>query len=84
MSSTATVGSHEAKTHLPALLERVQAGERITITKHGVPVAILVPAGKRGKKDTREVVAQLKAFGRGRKLPEGVTVRSLIAEGHRW
>jgi hypothetical protein len=49
----------------------------------GVPVAILVPAGKRGKKDTREVVAQLKAFARGRKLPEGITVRSLIAEGRR-
>jgi prevent-host-death family protein len=83
MSSAATVGSYEAKTHLPALLERVQAGERITITKHGVPVAILVPAGKRGKKDTREVIAQLKAFGRGRKLPNGVTVRDLIAEGRR-
>jgi prevent-host-death family protein len=83
MSSAATVGSYEAKTHLPALLERVQAGERITITKHGVPVAILVPAGTRGKKDTREVIAQLKAFGRGRKLPEGVTVRDLITEGRR-
>jgi prevent-host-death family protein len=81
MSTVGTVGSYEAKTHLPALLERVQAGERITITKHGVPVAILVPAGKQAKKDTREVIAQLKAFGRGRKLPEGVTVRDLIAEG---
>ena len=83
MSSMATVGSYEAKTHLPALLERVQAGERITITKHGVPVAMLVPAGKQGKKDTREVIAQLKAFGHGRKLPEGVTVRDLIAQGRR-
>jgi prevent-host-death family protein len=83
MSSAATVGSYEAKTHLPALLERVQAGERITITKHGVPVAILVPAGKQGKKDIREVIAQLKAFGRGRKLPDRVTVRDLIAEGRR-
>ena len=83
MSSATTVGSYEAKTHLPALLECVQAGERITITRHGVPVAILVPAGKQGKKDTREVIAQLKAFGRGRKLPEGVTVRDLITEGRR-
>ena len=81
MSTVATVGSYEAKTHLPALLERVQAGERITITKHGVPVAVLVPAGKQVKKDIREVVAQLKVFGRGRKLPEGITVRDLITEG---
>ena len=36
-----TVGAYEAKTHLPKLLERVLKGERITITKHGVPVAVL-------------------------------------------
>lgn len=33
------VGAYEAKTHLPALLRRVEGGERITITRHGVPVA---------------------------------------------
>ena len=38
-----TVGSYEAKTHLPALLKRVGRGERIRITKHGVPIAMLVP-----------------------------------------
>ena len=31
------VGAYEAKTHLPRLLERVRRGERIVITKHGVP-----------------------------------------------
>ena len=36
-----TVGSYEAKTHLPRLLDEVAAGETITITKHGVPVATL-------------------------------------------
>ena len=39
-----TIGAYEAKTHLPQLLERVSRGERITITKHGRPVARLVPA----------------------------------------
>jgi len=38
-----TVGAYEAKTHLPKLLERVLKGECITITKHGVPVAVLQP-----------------------------------------
>jgi len=38
-----TVGAYEAKTHLPKLLERVSKGEQITITKHGVPVALLQP-----------------------------------------
>ncbi len=38
-----TVGAFEAKTHLSDLLQRVEAGERVTITKHGRPVANLVP-----------------------------------------
>jgi prevent-host-death family protein len=38
-----TVGAFEAKTHLSSLLDRVEMGEEITITKHGRPVARLVP-----------------------------------------
>jgi prevent-host-death family protein len=78
-----TVGAFEAKTHLPALLERVQRGEHITITKHGVPVAVLVRAKLGLKKERRRVIADLKAFGKGRCLPDGVTVRDLIEEGRR-
>ena len=37
------VGAYEAKTHLPRLLERVARGESLTITRHGRPVARLVP-----------------------------------------
>lgn len=40
---TVTVGAFEAKTHLSELLTRVEAGEQVTITKHGRPVARLVP-----------------------------------------
>ena len=38
-----SVGAYEAKTHLPRLLERVLRGESLTITRHGRPVARLVP-----------------------------------------
>lgn len=38
------VGVHEAKTTLSKLLRRVAAGEEITITRGGEPVARLVPA----------------------------------------
>lgn len=37
------VNVHEAKTTLSRLLERVEAGERITIARAGKPVADLVP-----------------------------------------
>ena len=38
------VGAFDAKTHLAALLDRVEAGEVVTITRHGKVVARLVPA----------------------------------------
>ena len=41
------VNVHEAKTHLSRLLQRVAAGEEITIANRGEPVARLVPAGRR-------------------------------------
>jgi prevent-host-death family protein len=78
-----SVGSFEAKTHLPALLERVQKGEHITITKHGVPVAVLVPAVSSDRKDRKQVIAALKQFGQGRSLPDGMTIRAAIEEGRR-
>ena len=39
----AEVGAFQARTHLPKLLERVQNGERFVITKHGHPIAALMP-----------------------------------------
>ncbi len=38
----AVVNIHEAKTHFSKLVERARNGERITIAKAGVPVAMLV------------------------------------------
>ena len=40
------VGAFEAKTHLSALLDSVQLGEHITITKRGKPVAQLMPVNQ--------------------------------------
>ena len=52
------IGAFEAKTHLPRLLKRVQAGERFVITRHNRPVAELIPfrthgAGKIAGRDRR-------------------------------
>jgi prevent-host-death family protein len=78
-----TVGSYEAKTHLPELLEEAAKGERITITKHGHPVAMLVPVESESVPDRREAIRAMKEFRRGRKLG-GLTIRDLISEGRRW
>ncbi len=76
------VGSYEAKTHLPRLLERVARGERITITRHGVPVALLIPVGGRQTGSAAEIVEQLRVFRKGRKRG-GITLRRMIEEGRR-
>ena len=41
------IGAFEAKNTLGALLDRVQRGEEIIITRHGKPVARLVPNSER-------------------------------------
>jgi prevent-host-death family protein len=77
----ADVGAYEAKTHLPALLRRVEAGERITITRHGHPVAELIPAGSSTPGGARVAVDALRTFGDGRTLGSGLSLRALIDEG---
>ena len=77
-----SVGAYEAKTHLPKLLERVAKGERITITKHGVPVAVLQPYDPQKNVDVEHVAAQLRHFRQGNTLA-GLTIRELIEEGRR-
>jgi prevent-host-death family protein len=41
------VNIHEAKTHLSRLIERVEAGEEITLARAGRPVAMLIPFRRR-------------------------------------
>jgi prevent-host-death family protein len=77
-----TIGAYEAKTHLPKLLERVARGERITITKHGVPVAVLQPPAPLHKADLRQTIVQLRKFRENNRL-EGLSIRQMIAEGRR-
>ena len=78
-----TVGAYEAKTHLPELLRRVEKGERITITKHGHPVAELVPASDERRQRVAESIAKLEKLREGRKLGD-MTIRQLIDEGRRF
>jgi prevent-host-death family protein len=79
----AAVGAYEAKTHLPELLKRVENGERITITRHGHPVAELVPPGGAPRHDVDDAVEAIKAFRKDHTLGTGLTIRQLIDEGRR-
>ena len=83
MTKAATVGAYEAKTHLPELLRRVEKGERITITRHGHPVAELVPAIDDRRRKVSEAIAGLDRLRKGRKLGD-MTIRQMIDEGRRF
>jgi prevent-host-death family protein len=78
-----TIGAYEAKTHLPRLLDEVEKGERITITKHGRPVAILVPPDASPAPDVEELMSQMREFRQGNRL-NGLSIRELIDEGRRY
>ncbi|MGA8028813.1 MAG: type II toxin-antitoxin system prevent-host-death family antitoxin [Bryobacteraceae bacterium] len=78
-----TVGAFEAKTHLGELLDRVERGESVTITRHGKPVAQLVPTPRAQKRNREDVIRDLLDFGKGRKL-KGRSIRSMIEEGRRF
>jgi prevent-host-death family protein len=41
------IGLREAKAHLSELIERVEGGEVLTLTRHGKPVARIVPIAER-------------------------------------
>jgi len=78
-----TVGAYEAKTHLPRLLDEVARGETITITKHGVPVAKLVPPDEAVRRDVGEVIEALREFRKGKTFG-GTSIRELIEEGRHY
>ena len=78
-----TVGAYEAKTHLSELLEKVEAGEEITITKHGAPVAKLVPVKKEVRPEERvAAIDRIQKLATGLSLG-GLKVKHLIREGRR-
>jgi prevent-host-death family protein len=76
------VGVYHAKTHLPSLLDEVEAGETITITRHGKPVARLVPIHAR-RHSVDETIDAIREFRKGHSL-DGISAKDLINEGRRF
>jgi len=80
------IGVYDAKTQLPKLLERVRRGERFLITKHGRPVAELVPARAEAAPDVKQIIQQMQEWQEreGPTLGTGVTIQELREEGRRF
>jgi prevent-host-death family protein len=82
MKTKNSVSAFDAKTHLSRLLQEVQDGSSITITKRGKPVARLVPIKEDRERITAEEILiqfdeiRMKAGGK-------VNIRKYIEAGRR-
>jgi prevent-host-death family protein len=78
------IQASEAKTHLPSLLDEVERGETLIITRHGKPIARLVPDKSAHNQEVEQAIAKIrelrKSFGK-------MSIEEIIAskhEGHRY
>ena len=78
-----TVGAFQAKTQLSQLLDQVEQGETVTITRHGRPVAVLAPVASTRTQTGEEWLAATKRLRKGITLGGKTTIRRLIDEGRK-
>lgn len=82
-SDASTVGAYEAKTHFSQLLERVAVGEEITITRHGTPVARLIPALPCYSNENRmDAIRKMRELSKRNRLGD-LRIQDLKAEGRK-
>jgi prevent-host-death family protein len=74
------IGDCELKTHLSEVLDEVEHGQTVVITRHGRVIARISPSAAEQAEQLSQTIHSLLHFPRT-PLPEGVSVRSLIEEG---
>ena len=77
------IGAYEAKTHLSELLNRVSRGEHLTITKHGKPIARLVPVAT-DQERAQEALDRVAELRQHIKLAPLAELMATTHEGHRY
>jgi prevent-host-death family protein len=78
------VQASDAKAHLPQLLDDVERGDTVVITRHGRPIARIVPEADRRQQEIGKAIEGIKAL---RKRTGKVTVAELLSarqEGHKY
>jgi len=78
-----TIGSYEVKTHLAEILKKVVQGKEFLITKHGMPIAKIIPYKNDNKENPQMVIEEIKKFREGKKLGH-LNIKNLIEEGRRF
>jgi prevent-host-death family protein len=76
------IGIYDARSKLSELIERVQSGEEVVLTRQGEPVARLVPEKRRPKRSRAAAVMRIRAPARKLDIRD-VDIRKLIEEDRR-
>ncbi len=74
------IQASEAKTHLPQLLDDVERGDTILITRHGKPIARLVPEADRRQAEINQAVANIRTMRRNKTAR--LTLEEIFASRH--
>jgi len=78
------IQASDAKTHLPQILDEVERGETVRITRYGRPIARIVPEAGRRREEIDKAVANIKAL---RRHTGKITVEEILSarhEGHKY
>ena len=74
------VQASEAKAHLPQLLDEVEHGETIIITRHGRAIARIVPEAARRQEEIDKAIEDIRAL---RQRTGRVTLEELLSSRHK-
>ena len=78
------IQASEAKTHLPSLLDEVERGETVIITRHGRAIARIVPEASLRQEEIDKAVADIRAAGRRNGKIALRDILSARREGHKY
>ncbi|HEY2616230.1 MAG TPA: type II toxin-antitoxin system prevent-host-death family antitoxin [Acetobacteraceae bacterium] len=73
------IAASEAKTHLPQLLDEVERGETVVITRHGRAIARLVPEAARRQAEIARAIDSIRAI---RRRTGRITADELLSARH--
>lgn len=77
-------GSYQAKAHFSQLLDKVERGESVLITRRGKSVARIVPASTQNRRQTKTVIDRMVKRRAGRTHVAKAELTKSLHEGHRF
>jgi prevent-host-death family protein len=73
------IQASEAKAQLPSLLDAVERGETVIITRHGKPIARIIPEADRRQAEVEHVLAEIEEF---RKTTPRIPLEEILSARH--